>query len=553
MINANHKNSGGGNAANDSGVKMAVWEQKMRYDLADIQKKYKEKDKELYKLQHKTSNSSAKKASSHLNPNSANSSLKGQNSLQQQRPVIAPAPPKKTLAPISPWLQTFKVKSANNDQQAGTTTSKNNSVQHQVMPMSDQKLSQVRKVRKESNLLHNGNGTPTPTNGASSPGPDLSTITSKFRSNRPSPFANLLKLSCVGKKNQDGVKKTEQEDTGVPEVEAVLSTTSASETGHQPEQPHHDQALAFPQALATSTPKPVVVTVVNNKKHGIKTKGHQKEAFLLQDDLKPLPKLHLASNNNIEADHGDADVSEEDEAEDGSSSSRSSPPVLEPMTTLVKSEPKNNITVKIKRPSSPEATTASNEDQEKRPKKSKKEKKSKKSKKERRDHREGHREGHRDHHGHHHKKHHKKPTTIVHVNDDSKAPADCIDLTKKTGSNSIITTSDRLSSLEACPKPLVVHPPLTSLSVSRLKKAAGPKAEKADPQLCVIKETDLVDGLRVLVKLEGHFHPGKIQAISPPDIYGVLVDKERGNKPHIFSREEVLREAVSPFMQILTY
>merc|ERR1712223_854510 len=46
------------------------------------------------------------------------------------------------------------------------------------------------------------------------------------------------------------------------------------------------------------------------------------------------------------------------------------------------------------------------------------------------------------------------------------------------------------------------------------------------------------------VKLEGHFHPGKIQAISPPDIYGVLVDKERGNKPHIFSREEVLREAI---------
>ena len=64
------------------------------------------------------------------------------------------------------------------------------------------------------------------------------------------------------------------------------------------------------------------------------------------------------------------------------------------------------------------------------------------------------------------------------------------------------------------------------------------------PETCLIKENDLVDGLRVLVKLEGHFHPGKIQAISPPDIYGVLVDKERGNKPHIFSREEVLQEAV---------
>lgn len=67
------------------------------------------------------------------------------------------------------------------------------------------------------------------------------------------------------------------------------------------------------------------------------------------------------------------------------------------------------------------------------------------------------------------------------------------------------------------------------------------------PETCLIKENDLVDGLRVLVKLDGHFHPGKIQAISPPDIYGVLVDKERGNKPHIFCRDEVLQEAVSFF------
>ena len=68
------------------------------------------------------------------------------------------------------------------------------------------------------------------------------------------------------------------------------------------------------------------------------------------------------------------------------------------------------------------------------------------------------------------------------------------------------------------------------------------------PETCLIKENDLVDGLRVLVKLDGHFHPGKIQAISPPDIYGVLVDKERGNKPHIFCRDEVLQEAVSLFL-----
>jgi hypothetical protein len=63
-------------------------------------------------------------------------------------------------------------------------------------------------------------------------------------------------------------------------------------------------------------------------------------------------------------------------------------------------------------------------------------------------------------------------------------------------------------------------------------------------QSCVIKESDLDEGVRVLVKIDGHFHPGKILAISPPDIYGILVDRERGNRPHIFSREEVLIEAI---------
>merc|ERR1712083_592586 len=67
---------------------------------------------------------------------------------------------------------------------------------------------------------------------------------------------------------------------------------------------------------------------------------------------------------------------------------------------------------------------------------------------------------------------------------------------------------------------------------------------KIDAYSCIIKESDLDEGLRVLVKLDGHFYPGKILAISPPDIYGILVDGERGNRPHIFSREEVLKEAI---------
>ena len=59
-----------------------------------------------------------------------------------------------------------------------------------------------------------------------------------------------------------------------------------------------------------------------------------------------------------------------------------------------------------------------------------------------------------------------------------------------------------------------------------------------------LKEEDLVDGLRVLKRIGPHFYPGRLTDISPPDIYGIVIDKERGNKPHIASQEEVINEAV---------
>ena len=61
---------------------------------------------------------------------------------------------------------------------------------------------------------------------------------------------------------------------------------------------------------------------------------------------------------------------------------------------------------------------------------------------------------------------------------------------------------------------------------------------------CSLRASDLVDGLRILKRIGDYFCPGRLVDISPPDIYGIVVDKERGNKPHIFSQEEVLQEAV---------
>lgn len=54
-----------------------------------------------------------------------------------------------------------------------------------------------------------------------------------------------------------------------------------------------------------------------------------------------------------------------------------------------------------------------------------------------------------------------------------------------------------------------------------------------------------VDKLRVLTAMGGLFYAGQLNALEPPDVYSITLDGERGNKPHIMSREEILRDAVS--------
>lgn len=61
---------------------------------------------------------------------------------------------------------------------------------------------------------------------------------------------------------------------------------------------------------------------------------------------------------------------------------------------------------------------------------------------------------------------------------------------------------------------------------------------------CVLSEADLLEGLRLLLRVGSHFYAGRLSEISAPDIYGIIVDKERGSKPHIFSRQEIIRDAI---------
>uniref|UniRef100_T1IRA0 BAH domain-containing protein n=1 Tax=Strigamia maritima TaxID=126957 RepID=T1IRA0_STRMM len=64
-----------------------------------------------------------------------------------------------------------------------------------------------------------------------------------------------------------------------------------------------------------------------------------------------------------------------------------------------------------------------------------------------------------------------------------------------------------------------------------------------EPRSAVIENDELVDRLRVLVLMDGLFYAGHINAIQAPDVYGVALDGERSNRAHIYSREEILKEA----------
>lgn len=53
-----------------------------------------------------------------------------------------------------------------------------------------------------------------------------------------------------------------------------------------------------------------------------------------------------------------------------------------------------------------------------------------------------------------------------------------------------------------------------------------------------------IDQLRVLMAMGGLFYAGRLSAVQAPDVYAITLDGERGNRPHIHSREEILKDAV---------
>lgn len=88
----------------------------------------------------------------------------------------------------------------------------------------------------------------------------------------------------------------------------------------------------------------------------------------------------------------------------------------------------------------------------------------------------------------------------------------------------------------------------TSLSSKGQTERLEP-GESKKPKLpsCVLTTEHIKSNkfpVRTLTAMGGLFYAGHLSAIRAPDVYGITIDGERGNRPHIYSREEILKDSV---------
>ncbi|XP_058130076.1 protein winged eye [Anopheles ziemanni] len=112
----------------------------------------------------------------------------------------------------------------------------------------------------------------------------------------------------------------------------------------------------------------------------------------------------------------------------------------------------------------------------------------------------------------------------------------------------VVTPLMKPHHLPACGTPPIAHgsvPPMKrKKSRSKDRKRRSSEKKRIDQRCLLTSEHLGKDKTRVLTAMGGLFYAGCLSAVQPPDIYAVTLDGERGNRPHIMSREEVLRDAI---------
>ncbi|KAL0278885.1 UNVERIFIED_CONTAM: hypothetical protein PYX00_000567 [Menopon gallinae] len=74
-----------------------------------------------------------------------------------------------------------------------------------------------------------------------------------------------------------------------------------------------------------------------------------------------------------------------------------------------------------------------------------------------------------------------------------------------------------------------------------------PEVKQEKPKNCSLTTEMLMTDqfpMKILTVDGGLFYTGQLSAIQPPDVYGITIDGERGNRPHIYSREEILNNSI---------
>ena len=315
--------------------KMGSWEKNVRQNIANIQRKYKEKYKELYKLQ----------------------SLNTKKHPVKVRRPSEVSPPKKIVIKSEPTLVTSPPTTTPT---AAEANSKDN----------ESSLWLKKTKNGECDPEKNHTPTSTPVRWEITNKQDLSDITSKFKSSRPNPFENLLRLSAhkSSPKPEPIFTSTPKMSTAtlVGNVTTVCSTSPISNSSV-------DLTNTTEKSRHSSPPR---------KTHG----SHHHSRRVMEAIVIKKPKLEISSGEAKPVENGVTNISPADipqlvEFDNVSSlnpdedNNTLSPPVLEPMT-----ETKAPLTFKISK-----KETTSMDDDEFLSIKSKKNKKYKKSKKEKRE------------------------------------------------------------------------------------------------------------------------------------------------------------------------
>ncbi|KAH8414549.1 hypothetical protein KR215_008568 [Drosophila sulfurigaster] len=83
-----------------------------------------------------------------------------------------------------------------------------------------------------------------------------------------------------------------------------------------------------------------------------------------------------------------------------------------------------------------------------------------------------------------------------------------------------------------------------SAADAQLATEAKRRLSAADAELQLTSEHLYRDETRVLTDMGGLFYAGVMKPLRPPDVYSITLDGERGNKSHVMSREDILKDTI---------